>query len=521
MKQPVSVMIVDDEIMALNHLKNLVDWEGLGFKLVASETNPRKALESFYGQKPRIVFVDVQMPVMNGLDLSSRILSSGIPVKVVVLTSYKDFQYAKKSIEIGVAGYLVKHELNNESLINELIKLKTELLDEEKRERIIRQRLIRFIICGTPPPEFEGSKISNKYLSYEVRALFFIFFRVDTPFQITGEETDENIKDKTDLRKAIEQSDPGVYADIISLSSGDSVIVTYLGNYDQRDSRPKDVSRIFAEIHRQVEKQNKTVSACSIVRENKLDELLDLYSEVQNVFTHNVFTGRSEIYHIDELSLKKEMAVNEEIDDYLIRIEKISDQLDIEQTVIILDELFTYLSVPPWSIAALRHVCIELMAISDKLLRKNQVLSPYQSEEGKALSDRSEKLFNIEDISAWFVDTFRYSIKLIQENQGHRYSKKVLLALEYIHSHYQEDWAVEEIADNLNISEVYLRKIFKSETGSTIVNYLTEYRMKKAQYLLDTGEYKIYEIAKMVGYKTSQYFSKVFRKYTGKNPVDY
>ncbi|RKX71270.1 MAG: hypothetical protein DRP60_15085, partial [Spirochaetes bacterium] len=109
MQQLVSVMLVDDEIMALNNLKNLIDWEEAGYTIVASETNPRNALESFHKYRPQIVLVDIMMPVMNGLELSREIFALNIPVRILILTSYKDFLYAKEAVEIGISNYLVKH----------------------------------------------------------------------------------------------------------------------------------------------------------------------------------------------------------------------------------------------------------------------------------------------------------------------------------------------------------------------------------------------------------------------------
>jgi len=187
MQQLISVMIVDDEIMALNNEKNLIDWEEAGYTIVASETNPRNALESFHKYRPQIALVDIMMPVMNGLELSREIFALNIPVKIIILTSYKDFQYAKQSVGIGVSNYLVKHEINAESLIAELVKIKNEIQNTEKNDRYLRQRLIRHLIGGLIPYEKIDLQITNNYLDFEIDKIAFLFTKIDIPYSILNE----------------------------------------------------------------------------------------------------------------------------------------------------------------------------------------------------------------------------------------------------------------------------------------------------------------------------------------------
>ncbi len=137
MQLPLKVMLVDDEVMALNNMKRIMDWNKAGCSIVASETNPQKALDLFKKLRPQIVFVDIKMPIMTGLELSRKMFLTGIPVKIVILTSFKDFEYARKSIEIGVFDYLVKHEINEENLLEKIESLKAELQADEDKEKLL------------------------------------------------------------------------------------------------------------------------------------------------------------------------------------------------------------------------------------------------------------------------------------------------------------------------------------------------------------------------------------------------
>ena len=95
-------------------------------------------------------------------------------------------------------------------------------------------------------------------------------------------------------------------------------------------------------------------------------------------------------------------------------------------------------------------------------------------------------------------------------------------AVLYIKEHYTDSQLkVSDIAEFLNISESRISVLFKAETGQTLIQYLTQVRIETAKKLLRTSEYKVYEIAEMVGYANSQYLSKVFHKETGYFPLEY
>lgn len=102
MPDPIKEMIVDDEILAIEDLEQLIPWRQHGFEIVATATSSRKALELFEKYRPQIIFADIRMPVMDGLEFSRRVLAYRYPVGIVLLTAYKDFEYAQQAVAIGV-----------------------------------------------------------------------------------------------------------------------------------------------------------------------------------------------------------------------------------------------------------------------------------------------------------------------------------------------------------------------------------------------------------------------------------
>lgn len=107
------------------------------------------------------------------------------------------------------------------------------------------------------------------------------------------------------------------------------------------------------------------------------------------------------------------------------------------------------------------------------------------------------------------------------ENDEDGKTNYIARAIQYIQNHYKEDLGIKEVADFLYLSEGYLSKLFRNETGYTFVDYLTNYRMKKACKLLTVPTVKIHEIAEQVGYKDQRYFSLLFKRITGMTPKEF
>ena len=138
----IKIYIVDDEWMAIKYFHLLLESVEMDCEVVGESTTATKALNEIVRLKPDVVFTDISMPVMNGLELSEKVLSR-VSTKIYLLTSYKDFDYIKQGIKIGVADYILKNELNAESLKNLLQKAEKEILEEKKKHHLLLEHNIR------------------------------------------------------------------------------------------------------------------------------------------------------------------------------------------------------------------------------------------------------------------------------------------------------------------------------------------------------------------------------------------
>ena len=130
------ILLVDDEALIREAVSENVKWEEYGYELAGSCENGREALEFIEKNPVDVVLTDICMPYMDGMELSEK-LSEGYPsIKIIILSGYDDFDYAKKAIKYGVKEYLLK-PITAEEMGEALLALKAEMDKEKKTERKI------------------------------------------------------------------------------------------------------------------------------------------------------------------------------------------------------------------------------------------------------------------------------------------------------------------------------------------------------------------------------------------------
>ncbi len=142
----VKVLFVDDEILAMEYLRNMISWEALGYEIVGLARSGKKALEIYDKAQPHIVISDIKMTGMDGLELARELKKRNKDIEVILLSAYKDFEYAQKGIEYGVSNYLLKHEICEEKLLQVLKKVSGSLQNSKHKKRIYQKYFMEQLI---------------------------------------------------------------------------------------------------------------------------------------------------------------------------------------------------------------------------------------------------------------------------------------------------------------------------------------------------------------------------------------
>ena len=139
------VVLVDDDLLVLQDLETLADWGKYGFTIAQTFTNGVAALRGIREIRPDFIVTDIRMPIMDGLQFVEKVRTLLPETRILLLTAYSDFDYAKKAIDLGVFNYLLKNELNKETLEEQLERVLLDLMRNKDIKAAMVQKAFRKI----------------------------------------------------------------------------------------------------------------------------------------------------------------------------------------------------------------------------------------------------------------------------------------------------------------------------------------------------------------------------------------
>lgn len=197
-------MVIDDEYLVRLGIKETISWEDYDIEIIGEATNGKEGLELAKKNKPDIIISDIKMPLMDGLEFVKRVKELNIDCEIIILSGYKDFEYAKGTLENGAYSYLLKPIDNDElvSTVKDSIAILKERREKENYYRhleeelpIIRKKVVTNIISGN----YSGNwQIEEKIELYNIQIKnegYVIYGRIDHP---------ENIEEKEKIEKVIQ-----------------------------------------------------------------------------------------------------------------------------------------------------------------------------------------------------------------------------------------------------------------------------------------------------------------------------
>lgn len=495
-----SILLVEDEELELETLRDYIDWESLECSPVYAVHSARRALEVILEQKPDIVITDIQMPGMTGLELAEKIREMGMQQKVVLLTGYDRYDYVKKAMEVEAADYILK-PFTEESIGEVITRVKEKIKKEQWMQQSISsaQKMVFERLCCHQDgysetygwiQQFSESQILEETL--HVIAVYGSF---------TREQCQEFLKKNKVILHYI------VF---------ERLIICLVRNFVSSKDMALRVQNYF---------QTFCAVGCSVVYLHNavpLDKLYVVCQKLQELFLP-MFYSEIRIWEMREaLDMASVMEKNQkDYHDCEEEIHQIQQGLLYYSRERVMEELENHLkSLLYLSYSQTVFYSLELCKSIEELycLRKSEEWEV----ELKEIENLIVQSCHFEEIRLALHRLFDILTRKSGESRKDQVAEQaVSQAKKYIKDHYREAVIVEELAQKAGISTNYFRTIFKERTGETIYDYTTHVRLEKAKELLKDETQKVKDVGAMVGYESSAHFVSIFRKKFGMTPNEY
>jgi two-component system response regulator YesN len=505
MSKKYKVLIVDDERISREGLAGFV--KSLDFSVLAICKDGSDAIEFLMQNDVDIVITDIRMRNINGIELAKFIYNNKPFIKVIIISGYEEFEYAKAAVEYDVVNYLLK-PVTLEKIKEVLENVKT-VIDAEKEKESDMKKMNEFfyillehffsdIKLGVLTKKSEIQQnleklgLDDKILGKNSCIINFdlpdLNEYVETKWKYGREELDRALKNIL-----IEKNYISRVFHLGKTSSQIKILAVSLNNNKGFETEIKNHFEILCK---------------------SISETLGLNIVIENIKMFSDFFDACGDINIVNKSLvsKKESEIKSLIDEeckVIISKISISDTLGLNM---LFENLCNELNEIPKE---------KVIDISKYLFnRVEESLSPIVSN-----YELDKKLINSIDN----VDTLRAAgnkilngiVKHIETYQLSPVKVNVERAKAYIEDNVNKDISLDELANLLCLNPSYFSRFFKQQTGETFKDYVIKAKMEKALYLLQNNELKIYEISDLLGYRNSKYFHRVFKKYFGHSPKEY
>ncbi len=514
-------IIVDDEIIVRNAIKTMIPWSKSGVELVGTASNGIKALELVKQKNLDIIITDIKMPMMDGIEMIHHLKEQEFNGEIVVLSNYDDLELVKKALKSGVFDYVLKLTVQTkdfERLFSDIIQ---KLYQKNKKVKSLSNNSIS---------NFEQRReeiISNLYVSphhydqlikelnnlEERKYNQSIFSLIIRPLGLDGKNLKdilENVSSEIFIGsnwRVIVEPEPCIFFVTVSfnriLDSDDPVKFSErISNllYMYYDVTALIIySQVFTHLNvlRQIVEKGKNKVELTFYQFQKTrcmsgsEEIVEETKKV-NCLVESFFDG-----HWKERLVEDENYLNQWFRS-LIELAK--------------EERLVPIHLKKLIIRIIWHVERELNVV-DWFADKHEAHQNNLLEEQDILDSRNEE----ELIQLLLEFNKKLNGYLVIERSGIE-RKEVVLAMNFIKENLSAKLTISEIANYVNLSEAYLSKVFKTETGKSIISYVNTLRMQKAYHLLQQGHYLVKEVAWEVGIDDPFYFNRLFKKEFGISP---
>lgn len=520
------IMIADDEFLVLESFKHIIERYTEGVEIVATASTGREAVELALRLNPDLIFMDIKMPGITGIEAIRSIREINKQTQFVIISAYEQFNFAREGIELGVLEYLTK-PFSKEliiSIISRVIESINEKHQAMNREIVLKEKLSKIL------PVIENQLIYS-YLyhgvSFEALDFYEELFGINLGHGymislLIRDEIGENLQDSMVYSLDKQQFMTTLTYEmksVLTCLAGPPLLDRLLfyvpvdpktNPYDIRNQALEAIDKMLFNL----EYKNTVQFQIGIGR---IHSIVEMYLSYKESMAATKMLPIAKVVHIDDVSQEEDhkISYNIQIKERLVNTYLKGDYAELDT---MLDELMMELWSQTDNLSIIKAKLMELI-ISLKKSDPSRDFGNNDSDE-KFMHQFIEAV-DRNAIKKIFYDYLSLEVQEVAKRKEITVNSVTAKALEFIQSNYGKNISLNDVAEHINMSYFYFSRLFKESTGSSFSDYLTEFRVEKSIELMEDEHLSVKEISYQIGYNDPNYFSKIFKKIKGVTPTEF
>ncbi len=529
------VLIADDEKMICSLISQLLDWNALGYEIVGMAYTGVDAYEMIRKEQPDVIISDIRMPGYDGIELIKRTKEAGIEAEFVMISGFKQFEYAQNAMKYGVKYYLLKpiEEDKLQEIAEEIkdailsrkqhdhYRNQLELEIQETRDKM-KKRFLTSMLFGEQESRkiADCNSINQEYsTSFKEGVFQAVFIKVDTD---GGEEESigsmiEKLEKYTDILGDVceEHITTEMHSGIITL-------VNY--KFEQEALVRKKIEEMYEEIKKYIDRFEGFSVVLGVGR--KMDHFLEsnlCLKTAIDAIKYRIRISNTNIIYLENYQFEpydiNKIVTEGKKQAYLSKV--VSGDIRGAQECLAATLREIRYSGGSYSPILFFDILIAYVDLLTDYCKQQDLYSEEYERNLKKWNVSTDNIRSEKMLLSVTEDLIRETLEYAAEEKKSKDIKPIREIKKYIEENYMEEISLGQLAELVDMNASYLSSVFKKETGMTYSEYLILCRVKQASRLLVETNLSIGEIAHQSGYQDARYFSKQFSKQVGLKPSEY
>ena len=472
-----TLLIVEDDKMTRQGIKAMVQRSDVPIQNIMECNNGQIALEILKSQRVDVMFTDIRMPKMDGIELVEAMQELEHKPLTVVISGYDDFTYAVRLLRMGIKEYILK-PAEMEQIVEILKKLEEEISKNNENERKVREigcQQLKYMILNEHITEKEIQAVTQRFEKQLLSKEYVVCC-----LENSGEQTEEN-------------------ASFLYLGDIEANCVYIIGRENKEFLLKNELADSYVGVSR---------------LHTGIAQLKTAYEEAWTARKEAFLRSKHDVEYSESLLGEHGKADGE-------RIHQIVQMLGTDKISGVLRTVELFISEIKRNRYSGHVLEKSVDMFVEEMLRTYQ--NVLQGEEAELLRFQNIYQFAnldelMEEMTGWMIG---FHEKINTEFDDYKNKSKMKQALAYIEENYDKDLNMAVISNYVSMNYSLFSYAFKQYTGKNFVNYLKELRVNEAKRLLEETDMRVIEIGQKVGYENEKHFMKLFKSQCGVSPTEY